>query len=85
MPAPRLREGQPPLYVQGGLSGCETDLRHALHEVRLHDVIAQGAEILKTRYNFKKTNGLRLQWRLRSRLVQTLLVNTNINYGKIQS
>lgn len=50
MPAPRLREGQPPLYVQGGLSGRETDLRHALHEVRLHDVIAQGAEILTAVY-----------------------------------
>lgn len=80
MPAPRLREGQPPFYVQGGLSGRETDLRHALHEVRLHDVAAQGAEILTTVY--MKTKVQSLQWRLRSRLVQTLLVY-NINNGKI--
>ncbi len=46
MPAPRLREGQSPLYVQGGLSGCETYFRHTLHEMRLHNVIAQGAEMM---------------------------------------
>lgn len=46
MPTPRLFEGQPPLYVQGGLSGCKADLRHALHEVRLYNVIAQGAEMM---------------------------------------